>query len=191
MHRYLTVIHNIITHYQKIVGNLQFKERKMTMKTIICYASKTGTTEKCAEKLKAIIGKAEICDIGKDSPNLSEYDCIIIGGSIRMGHLHKAARKLIQKNKNLLMTKKIAFFICNGFPEQTESFLLQNIDQSLLEHAVCSASFGGEVNLGILKGMDKFIAKAVMNMMRNTPDAKPEINEDSIREFAQMLQNQI
>ena len=156
------------------------------MKTAVCYATKTGTTEKCANRLKELLPEADLFNIEKDSPDLSKYDCIVIGGSIRMGHLHRAAKKLIQGNKSLLMTKKYAFFICNGFPEQAENFFLQNIDKDLLEHSLCVSSFGGEVDLGKMKGMDKFIAKAVMNTIKN-PEERPQINENTIEEFAKIV----
>ena len=157
------------------------------MNTIICYASKTGTTKHCAEKLKTLLHSAELCDLTKERPDIAAYDCIIIGGSIRMGHLHKRAKKFIEKNKELLLQKKIAFFICNGFIEQAETFLLQNIDKLLLEHAICAASFGGELDFTRMKGLDKFVAKAVSNSIQNQPEAQPKVNERSIEEFAKVL----
>lgn len=157
------------------------------MRTVICYASKTGTTEKCAKKLQKLLKEADLCNIEKQKLDLSLYECIIVGGSIRMGHLHKAAKNFIKSNKSILLEKKTAFFICNGFPEQAESFLMQNIDKELLEQAVCAASFGGEVDLTKMKGMDKFIAKAVMNSLKNNPEATPKVNEESIKEFAEIL----
>lgn len=160
------------------------------MKTVICYASKTGTAKECAEKLKALLKDAVLCDIEKDKATLSEYDCIVVGGSIRMGKLHKATMEFIAKNKEIMKQKKYAFFICNGFPEQAESFLIQNIGQELLEDALCAASFGGKLELDKLKGMDKFIAKAVVNSTKGDESALPKIQEDSIKEFAAVLNEQ-
>ena len=157
------------------------------MKTVICYGTKTGTAGECAKKLKALLPDAVLCDIEKDKVTLSEYDCIVVGGSIRMGQLHKAAKNFIVKNADLLKQKRCAFFICNGFLDQAEGFLIQNIDKELLEHALCAASFGGKLELEKLKGMDKFIAKAVTNSMKDNPDAVPKIHEENIREFAKVL----
>lgn len=157
------------------------------MKTIVCYASKTGTTKKATEMLKEQIGDATICDLEKDKVNLAEYDCVIIGGSIRMGQIHKAAKKFITENTSVLMEKKCAFFICNGFPEQAETILMQNIGQELLSHSICAASFGGEMDLSKQKGMDKFIAKAVVNSTKDNPQAAPKILPENIKQFAEAV----
>lgn len=157
------------------------------MKTAICYATKTGTTKECAELLKKQIPGAVLCNIESDKITLDNYDCIIVGGSIRMGKLHKAAAKFIADNKSTLMNKKCAFFICFGFPDQAESFLVQNIDKELLAHSVCAASFGGKMDLDKLSGIDKFIAKAVGNSMKNDPNKVPKILPENIKKFAEAV----
>ena len=104
-----------------------------------------------------------------------------------MGKLHKAAAKFIADNKAALMDKKCAFYICCGFPDQAEGFLVQNIDKELLSHSVCAASFGGKMDLDKLSGMDKFIAKAVGNSMKNDPNKVPKILPENIKTFAEAL----
>ena len=157
------------------------------MKTVICYATKSGTTKECAEILKKQLPDAVLCNIETEKADLSKYDCIIVGGCIRMGKLYKPAAKFIQENRTVLMDKKCAFYICNGFPEQAEAFLVRNIDKELLSHSVCATSFGGKMDLDKLKGMDKFIAKAVGNTMKNNPDAVPKILTENIKQFVDAL----
>ena len=157
------------------------------MKTAICYATKSETTKECAELLKKQLPDAILCNVETDKADLTKYDCIVVGGPIRMGKLYKPAAEFISANKIVLMEKKCAFFICNGFPEQTEAFLVQNIDKELLTRSVCAASFGGKMDLDKLKGMDKFIAKAVGNTMKNNPDAVPKILPENIKQFADAL----
>ncbi len=159
------------------------------MKTAICYATKTGTTKECAELLKKQLPDAVLCNIESDKITLANYDCIVIGGSIRMGKLHKAAVKFMNENKEELMEKKCAFYICNGFPEQAEAFLVQNIDKELLSHSICAATFGGKMDLDKLKGLDRFIAKAVGNTMKNDPTKIPKILSENIKQFAENLKN--
>lgn len=157
------------------------------MKTAICYATKSGTTKECAELLKKQLPDAVLCNVETDKVTLDNYDCIIVGGSIRMGKLHKAAAKFITDNKAALMNKKCAFFICCGFPDQAEAFLVQNIDKELLSHSVCAATFGGKMELEKLSGMDKFIAKAVGNSMKNDPNKIPRILPENIKQFAEAV----
>lgn len=157
------------------------------MKTVICYATKSGTTKECAEMLKKHLSDAVLCNIETDKADLSKYDCIVVAGPIRMGKLYKPAVKFIQTNRSVLLEKNCAFFICNGFPEQAETFLVQNIDKELLSHSICAASFGGKMDLNKLTGMDKFIAKAVGNSLKNDPNAIPKILPESIKQFADTL----
>ena len=157
------------------------------MKTAICYATKSGTTKECAEMLKKHLPDAILCNVETDKADLTKYDCVVVGAPIRMGKLYKPAAKFIQANRNVLMEKKCAFFICNGFPNQAEAFLVQNIDKELLSHSVCAASFGGKMDLDKLKGMDKFIAKAVGNTLKNDPNAVPKILPENIKQFANAL----
>ena len=157
------------------------------MKTAICYATKTGTTKECAELLRKQLPDAVLCNIESEKITLDNYDCIIVGGSIRMGKLHKVAAKFIAENKSALMNKKCAFFICCGFPDQAEAFLVQNIDKELRAHSVCAASFGGKMDLDKLSGMDKFIAKAVGNSMKNDPNKVPKILPENIKQFAEAV----
>lgn len=157
------------------------------MKTAICYASKTGTTKECAELLKKQLPGAVLCNIESEKITVDQYDCIVVGGSIRMGKLHKSAAKFIADNKTALLNKKCAFFICCGFPDQAEAFLVQNIDKELLEKSVCAATFGGRMDLDKLSGMDKFIAKAVGNTMKNDPNKIPKILPENIKKFAETI----
>ncbi|NTV78386.1 MAG: flavodoxin [Clostridiales bacterium] len=158
------------------------------MKVLIAYAGKTGTTEKCATLLKENLKNTEVnlVNLNLSTPDISQYDGVIVGGSIRMGMLAKAAKQFVAKNKEQLLTKKCGYFICNGFPAQAESFLSQNIAVDLLEKAACRASFGGELDVEKLKGMDRFIASAVTKSAREKNEPMPTILHDVIREFGNM-----
>lgn len=157
------------------------------MKTVICYASKTGTTEKAARKLAEYLEDVKIINLEKEDVDLNNFDCIIIGASIRMGQIHKAAKNFIIEHREDLINKKCGFFICNGFPEQAETFLIQNIGQELLSHSICASSFGGELDVNRLKGMDKFIAKAVINSTKDNPRAIPQLLIDNIKQFSEAV----
>lgn len=82
------------------------------MKTLILYSSHDGQTKKIAlflaEKLSA-----EVCSIDENFSDLTEFDRIIIGASIRYGHFNKLLYKFIEKNTALLNHKQTAFFGVN------------------------------------------------------------------------------
>lgn len=156
------------------------------MKVLIAYASKTGTTERAAKLLGKRFGNVTLRDLTVGSPNPDDYDAVILGGSIRMGMLHRDARKWLLDNWDVLKTKKFGCFICHGFVEQAPQLIQQNFTQELLDTAVCVDSFGGEMDEKKLKGMDRIIARLVMRSMqgRGRQDFVPCIRTDRIEVFA-------
>ena len=71
------------------------------MKNLIIYASKTGTTKKCAALLAANLG-AESCtlwNIDDGEPELSSFDCAAVGSYIRMGVIDKRISAFIEKHR--------------------------------------------------------------------------------------------
>ena len=89
------------------------KERKeIDMKKIaIIYGGKTGTTKKCAETLKGLIPEVCVFSVNEEY-NLSDYDIIVFGSPIRMGHLDKGIRKVIKRNSEVLKNKELLYLLC-------------------------------------------------------------------------------
>jgi len=84
------------------------------MRILIAYAGKTGTTEKCAKRLCEKLTNATTVDLNLQTPDIDQFDTVIVGGAIRMGQLHKKAKKFIEQNAVRLQTKKTAYFLCCG-----------------------------------------------------------------------------
>ncbi len=158
------------------------------MKTLIVFASKTGTTEKCARQLAAYLEDAKVVDLMKESPNIAGYDRIVVGGSIRMGTLHKKAKEFIDNHAAQLKTQKFALFICHGFIDQAADFIEKNFPADLREKAIAVDTFGGELEIERQKGMDKLIAKMVGKSAAGKSAPKPRILEENIKAFAEKLQ---
>lgn len=159
----------------------------MEAKILIAFAGKTGTTEKCAKMLQGKVPNSVVCDLNKEKPELSQYGAVILGASIRMGMIHKAAKAWFAANQTEIMSKPYALFICNGFPDQAPQFLLQNYGEDVVKKAVCHDTFGGEMDLAHLKGMDKFIAKAVTNANKKNNIPEPKILTEKMDQFAKVF----
>jgi len=155
------------------------------MKTLIVYAGKTGTTKECASILADKLNNVTIMDLVKENPNISDYDLIIIGSSIRMGMMHSAVKKFIKDNKELLKTKEVAYFICCAFPENAEENFKRNLPNELLEKAIVCECFGGTMDLSKQKGFDRF----VVNMISKSPEGKREIKilDENIDRFVKKI----
>lgn len=157
------------------------------MKTLIAYASKTGTTAKCAQLLAAQLENTDIYNLENGSPDISDYNLIVIGGSIRAGMLHKSAKKYIKNNCETLKSKKVAFFICCTDTKRANDFFKANIPKELLEQAVCTDSFGGEMDINKQKGLFKLIAKKSLEASAKKGIPPAHILKERINIFAKKL----
>lgn len=158
------------------------------MKTLIVYAGTAGATEKCAHLLGKKIGDSKVMNLDTQIPEIHGYETVILGSNIHMGHFHKQAKNFMNAHHEELKDKKHAFFISNAFPEQAEAFFVQNVPQELLSTAVCVASFGGELDITKLRGMNKFVAKMVTNANKGDESKIPKILEDRIDTFVETLE---
>lgn len=155
------------------------------MKTVIIYASKTGTTEKCAKNINTQLTDSTIVDIYTKNEDINKYDLIIIGSPIRMGMIDKKIKKFLIKNKECLKTKRTAYFICCGFNENCKEYYEKNIPKDLLNNAITYDSFGGEIDIKKQRGFDKFIIKMVSKSVDKNKEIK--ILNENIDNFIKKL----
>ncbi|MCL2606989.1 MAG: hypothetical protein FWD92_00290 [Methanomassiliicoccaceae archaeon] len=118
------------------------------MRVLIAYSTKGGAARECAEILSAEIGDCTVCDLNDKTPNVADYDMVIMGSGIRMGGAYKPFKKFIEKNSSALMSKKIAFFICNKQTGKYRTFVDKNIPDELRNAAICIDTFGGKPPFG-------------------------------------------
>jgi len=114
------------------------------MKTMIVYASKSGATKECADLLNQELDISSIFDISKEAPSLGGFDTVIIGSGVRMGKLYKPVLSYIKKNEEILLSKRVAFYLCNAYPDTFQKAVERNIPQKLIQAAVSVMSFGGK-----------------------------------------------
>lgn len=160
------------------------------MKILIAYSTKSGATEKCAHKLAEKIqtlGEIKLANLADCSPDVNEFDLIITGGSVRMGKLQKETVKFIKKNKKKLFAKKTAHYFCCGFPSKADIVINKNYNYEVLNACICVETFGGEMNIEKLVGMDRKIAEMVLNNPQTGGGAKPKILNKNIELFAEKL----
>ena len=155
------------------------------MKTLIAYASKTGTTEKCARTLAEKIPNATLVDLCAQKPDPSAYDQVIIGGSVRMGSLHVDARQYLEGAKSILLQKRLGVFLCAGFAEKADAILENNVDAELRAHALQCECFGGEIDMGKLRGFERLITKMALRSFKDEGGAEmPHLFPERIEAFA-------
>ncbi|MCK3655108.1 protoporphyrinogen oxidase [Pasteurellaceae bacterium Macca] len=87
------------------------------MKTLILYLTTDGQTRKIAEKMAETFADCTLISLREQpqiqAEKLQDYDCIILGASIRYGHFDPILEAFIQQHQGLLKSKKSAFFSVN------------------------------------------------------------------------------
>ncbi|MDD2334172.1 MAG: flavodoxin domain-containing protein [Mesotoga sp.] len=133
------------------------------MKTAIIYATRSGTAEKCSAKISEMLsGESTVVNIKKvSSPDLSGYDSVIVGASIRIGKVQKEISEFVQKNLETLKAKRLGVFFCMGAGEENfNEYLSQNFPKEFLDKCKAKGFFGGEFNLERLGFLSKMMLKA-------------------------------
>ncbi|MCL6459474.1 MAG: flavodoxin domain-containing protein [Gorillibacterium sp.] len=141
------------------------------IKTLIVYASKHGSAEKCAVSLSGKIkGTVELCNLKKDNVgNLGQYDQVIIGGSIYMGRIQKELTAFCTRAGAELLDKRIGLYICCMKEGQDAVVQLErSFSKELLDKAIVKETFGGELNLGKMSFFERFIVKKVAKVEKDT-----------------------
>ena len=156
------------------------------MNTLIVYAGKYGCTEKCAGLLsKELNGQVDIKNLKKVKDiDISNYEKIIIGGSIYIGKIQKEVIEFCLKNLDKLMEKRIGLFICGmqeGDAVKTE--LHENFNLELIKIAEAKECFGGEFIFDKMNFMEKVIVKKISKVTSN----KSNILEGNIMKFAEAM----
>lgn len=151
------------------------------MKTLLIYVSKHGCTEKCAQELASLLGnETTVANLREGTPNLKEFDGIILGGPIYAGNLPQKMKKFISANGDSLQNKKLGLFICCGQVENGNEQLGAAFPQALRSHASVHASFGGAISLE----KQNFLIKTMLKKVLKIQASYESIDSEAIAEFA-------
>jgi menaquinone-dependent protoporphyrinogen oxidase len=157
------------------------------MKILIAYATRFGTTEKCAGILAELLREknyeVEIADLKKDKRVEPEnYDLIIIGGSFLIARMNAYVTQFIKRNLNTLLSKKTAVFMC-GSDENWENEIKKGFPEELLNKAIAKDYFGYEYNLSKMNSL----FRNMLQKATNTTEPISKINTENIKEFAEKV----
>jgi menaquinone-dependent protoporphyrinogen oxidase len=157
------------------------------MKILIAYATRFGTTEKCAgmlaERLRKKNLEVELVDLKKNKRVKPEnYDLVVVGGSFLAFRMNAFVKKFVKRNLNILLNTKTGIFMC-GADENWENEIKKGFPEELLDKAVAKGYFGYEMN------WDKMnpIVRNMMQKASKTTEPVSKINTENIRKFAEEI----
>ncbi|NTV89339.1 MAG: flavodoxin [Clostridiales bacterium] len=136
------------------------------MSTLIAYSTKHGFTKKCAEALaEKMQENTTLCNLDKDRVKLDQFDKVIVGGSVYMGKMRKAAAEFCANNLEALKGKKLGLFIC-GMAEGTEADkeLENSFPRELLERAAAKEVLGGAFEFEKMGFFERIIIKKISGL---------------------------
>ena len=167
------------------------------LKIAIVYSTLGGTTRECAELLSRELKNQSVSlfEIGKEEPNASEFDVVVVGFPVIMGKAHKPARVYMKKNKEALLASRAAYYVCCGFVDCFEEYAEKCIPAILRESAVDVSCLGGSLDPSRFKGINKLIVRSVRNEILGGGDngderkdmVLPTIMEENIAQMADKI----
>tara|TARA_B100001121_G_scaffold208407_1_gene182359 strand:+ start:22 stop:549 length:528 start_codon:yes stop_codon:yes gene_type:complete len=149
-------------------------------KFLIIYSSTDGHTKIICERIKNFLTDGNLVELisleDSKKVNLSNFEKIIIGASIRYGKHSKELYKFINLNKNILDQKKSAFFSVNVVarkPEkntaETNPYINKFLKISKWKPNKISV-FAGKVDYPNYNFYDKYIIKFIMFITKGPTD---------------------
>lgn len=155
--------------------------------TLIVFASEHGTVEKCARRLFQLLdGKVDMCNLNDRNsfPDVSTYDSVIIGGSIRSGAIQESVAFFCAENLDILRKKRLGLFInCMYSDEVAQQQLDLAYPEELSKSAIVRDYFGGEMQ----KSKLSFWERIVMTQMIEKDDLVLALSNEKIENFAKKM----
>ena len=162
------------------------------MKLLIAYASKTGSAREMAELLAKQLQNQDVtlCDVATAQPDPTEFDYVVLGGSIRMNRTHKALRAYIERYGEALLNVPHTLFLCFAFADQIDHYFSVAFPRELRESADQTVYFGGDLSLSRQRGFDKWITKMLRNSILESEEEDlvlPTLLPEHVRALADFL----
>lgn len=163
------------------------------MKTAIIYATKTGTTKKVAKGLaEKIKGEVKLLPIANVKPGcLLRYDFVIIAGSIHYGRIQSEIKSFVNKNRATFRGILYGLYIMCMFEEEADEYMKKSFGEDIVENAMITACFGGEVNPNEGNFVTKKLIKANLKKFEEEGKEPPAIRWERVDEFADEINKRI
>ena len=140
----------------KKVHALEYYPNESDKKWAVLYGTWCGSSRDAGIWIsEGMNGIANVFDV-RENPDLSKYDHIIIGGSIRSGQTSVQLQEYIMKNKNLLKEKiRGLYAVCGNMkqpvgPAQKTALIDNHLSKICGDINVPSKVFLGRITLGLM-----------------------------------------
>ncbi|MDD1795617.1 menaquinone-dependent protoporphyrinogen IX dehydrogenase [Enterovibrio makurazakiensis] len=169
-------------------------------KALLLYSSREGQTVKILrfiEKELAATYQCELVDLHeKPEVDFTQYDKVMIGASIRYGHLNKKLYQFIEKNLSKLNSGKVAFFCVNltarkpGKDTPEGSVYVQKFLKLSPWQPELIDVFAGALYYPRYRFFDRIMIQFIMKMTGGETDASKEVeytNWERVKGFSKQF----
>ena len=147
---------------------------------LIIYSSTDGHTKTICERIMNFLNNENLVELlsleESKKTNLSNFENIVIGASIRYGKHPKELYKFINTNKKILDKKKSAFFSVNVVARklekntaETNPYINKFLKISKWKPDIIKV-FAGKVDYPIYNFFDKYVIKFIMLITKGPTD---------------------
>ena len=170
-------------------------------RTLVIYSTTDGHTLKISQTLVDHLTQS-LQDVilmpveEVNSATLQEFDCIVIGASIRYGKHQAVVADLIKTNKTLLESKKTAFYTVNLVARKSEKnqpdtnpYIIKFL-QELAWQPSLQGVFAGRLNYPKYGLIDRHMIRFIMWMTKGPTDLKSDTeftDWQSVKNFANAI----
>ena len=171
-------------------------------KFLIIYSTTDGHTKTICERIKKFISNDNLVELlsleDAKKVNLSNFEKIIIGASIRYGKHSKELYKFINLNKNILDKKKCAFFSVNVVARKLEKNTAETNPyiNKFLKISKWKPNkigvFAGKVDYPSYNFFDKYVIKFIMFITNGPTDTSKSYeftDWSKVDDFSEELRN--
>ena len=164
----------------------------------IIYSSVDGQTKKICEKLQKLLQQngiqAKLFSIDNFSEEITDFQSIIIGASIRYGKHNPKIERFVLENKEALGQIESAFFSVNLVARKddknradTNPYLIKFLESTNWKPDKVDV-FAGKLDYSLYPFFDRWMVKLIMKFTKgptSTPKAIEYTDWDRVRKFAE------
>ena len=155
------------------------------MKTAIIFATSHGTTEKVAKQIQSELGdRAQLFNLKETKTvDLSQFEQVVIGGSIHAGQMQGRVKKFCKQNLVDLLQKRVALYMVGMNEPEFETEFNNAFPELLRNHAIIRKTVGGEFIFEKMNFIERLIVKKVSGISQNVS----KIDDEKIKELVNDL----
>jgi len=129
-----------------------------TIRTLVIYSSKYGSTRDAAEIISLVTGPAKYCTVDEFKPEYKEFEFIVLGAPIYQEKVEQSLLEFVDKNRNWLKEKPLCIF-CTCLDKNGGLDQVRSLENFIDTNALSLKAVGGRLIINKLDQKDLVLIK--------------------------------